>query len=139
MTSKKNHRRLTRIASEFGLEIIYAFGSRADEAQKFLLEGQERLTPGASDLDIGVLSHLPLDLDDKVAVTAALEDLFCVPRVDLVALDAAPSFLALDIVCGELLYAKDADREAFYQLYVMRRAADLLPFQKERERIILGF
>ena len=130
---------LQKIAAEFGLEIIYAFGSRAKEAL-LQAEGTGKMHPsGGSDLDIGVLPSRALSLDEKVAIADALEELFGVPRADLVTLDDAPPFLALDAVCGELLYSKDADREANFQLYVMRRAADLLPYQRERERSILGF
>ncbi len=68
----------------------------------------------------------------------ALEDLLDVPRVDLVILPEAPPFLALDIVQGELLCATDPVAEAEYQLYVLRRAGDLAPFERERRRMILA-
>ena len=36
-----------------------------------------------------------------------------------------------------LLYTSDADRQAEYELFVLRRAGDLLPFYRERVRMIL--
>jgi hypothetical protein len=57
--------------------------------------------------------------------------------VDLVLLPEADAFLALEIIRGELLYSDDLDRQARYQLFVLRRAGDLAPFQKERIRAIL--
>lgn len=70
-------------------------------------------------------------------LTLQLEDLFSAPRVDLVILPEADPYLALDIVRGELLYCADADEEARSQLHVLRRAADLAPFKRERMRMIL--
>jgi len=67
----------------------------------------------------------------------ALEDLLDVDRVDLVVLPEASPYLALDIVCGELLCATDLDAEAEYQLYVLRRAGDLAPWERERRRMLL--
>jgi hypothetical protein len=66
-----------------------------------------------------------------------LEDLFEVGRVDLVLLPEADPYVALDVIRGELLYTRDPDRQARYELYVLRRAGDLLPFKKERMRMIL--
>jgi hypothetical protein len=43
----------------------------------------------------------------------------------------------VDIICGELLYTSDPDQQARYELFVLRRAGDLLPFQRERTRMIL--
>ena len=136
----RNKRQLLRdIAESFTLDVVYAFGSRAAEARRFVVASHERLPLTASDLDIGVLAPAPLDIERKVALAASLEDLFGVPRVDVVDLSLAPPFLALEVVCGELLYAAAEEKEARYQLYVMRRAADLLPFQREQDKSVLGF
>jgi len=139
LTRKNRRQTLTDIAESFGLDLVYAFGSRAKDAHRFVVEDHERLPSTDSDLDIAVLAAATLDVERKVAAAASLEDLFGGPRVDLVELSRAPPFLALDAVCGELLYAVDGEKEARYQLYVMRRAADLLPFQREREKTVLGF
>jgi len=50
----------------------------------------------------------------------------------------ADPFLALEVIRGELLYAEDLDRQARDELYVLRRAGDLLPFKRQRLRLILG-
>jgi hypothetical protein len=44
----------------------------------------------------------------------------------------------LDVVRGEWLYVGDADVEAVYQLYVLRRAGDLAPFERARLQMILA-
>jgi hypothetical protein len=56
----------------------------------------------------------------------------------LVILPEAKPYLALDVVRGELLCVTDVDAEAAYQLYVLRRAADLAPLERERRRMVLA-
>ncbi len=92
-----------------------------------------------SDVDFGVLPEkreiwYP---EKRVKLSMILEDLFQITRADLVFLPEADPYLALDVVRGELLYTKDADQQARYELFVLRRAADLLPFKSERIRMIL--
>jgi predicted nucleotidyltransferase len=127
-----------QIATQYHLQIIYAFGSRAKDALD-LIEGRiERLTPTASDLDIGVKPERPLTVEEKVEIAIFFEDLLNVPRVDVVVIPEAPIFLALEIVTGEVLYRQDATHEAEYQLYIMRRAAELLPYERLKQEMILG-
>lgn len=129
---------IEKIASRYDLQIIYAFGSRAKEALD-LLEGRiERFSSNTSDLDIGIKAKKHLNVDQKVEIALFFEELFNISRVDLVVLSEAPIFLALDIVTGEILYAEDPTYEAEYQLYIMRQAAELLPYEIMRERMILG-
>ncbi len=126
------------IASRYGLQIIYAFGSRAKEALD-LVEGRiEQFYSRPSDLDIGVKPVRSLTLEEKVQIAISFEDLFDVPRVDLIVLSEAPVFLAFEIVIGEILYVQDSTYEAEYQLYIMRQAADLLPYERVKQRMIMG-
>ncbi len=123
----------------YDLVAVYAFGSRALEiAARLAGENPEAEFPG-SDLDIGILParHRHLTVWEKVALAQAIEDLFAVPRVDLVVAPSAPPFLALEIVRGELLYVSDEDAEAEFQLYVLARAGDLAEFQRQRQQMIL--
>ena len=132
--------RLAAIAARFGIDVIYAFGSRAREALA-LTSGTGTFAPlQKSDLDLAVLpcEGVTWGVDDRVLMTVAFEGVFAAPRVDVVVLPEAPPFLALAAVCGELLYARDAHREANYQLYVLRRAGDLAPFERERRAALLG-
>lgn len=133
--------RLERIARRHGVADIYAFGSRARAAAAQLeaLQSDPSLFDPGSDLDIGVRPFFGVRLTarDRVELTLELEDLFSAPRVDLVILPEADPYLALEIVRGELLYCADADDEARSQLFVLRRAADLAPFKRERIRMIL--
>lgn len=126
------------IASQYGLQIIYAFGSRAKEALD-MVEGRiEQVSSEPSDLDIGVKPEKLLTVEEKVKIAILFEDLFEVSRVDLIVLPEAPVFLALEIVTGEVLYRQDSTYEAEYQLYIMRMAADLLPYEQVKQRMIMG-
>jgi predicted nucleotidyltransferase len=127
-----------RIASQYGLQIIYAFGSRAKEALD-LVEGRiERFSSSPSDLDIGIKPERALTVEEKVKIAILFEDLFDAVRVDLIVLPEAPVSLALEIVMGEILYVHDSTYEAEYQLYIMRQAADLLPYEQMKQRMIMG-
>jgi predicted nucleotidyltransferase len=130
--------KIGQVAAEYGLQIIYAFGSRAKEALEAVEGNIDHLSPTPSDLDIGVKPERPLTVEEKVKIAIFFEDLFDLPRVDVVVLPEAPVSLAVEIVIGEILYARDSTYEAEYQLYIMRMAADLLPYEKEKQKMILG-
>ena len=126
------------LASTYDLQIIYAFGSRAAEARDFIAGTIGRLSSGSSDLDIGVKSARRLTVQEKVEIAVFFEDLFGVPRADVVVIPEVPITLAFRIVTGELLFAQDSTYEAEYQLYIMRMATDLEPYEKEMTRLTLG-
>ncbi|MBC7227228.1 MAG: nucleotidyltransferase domain-containing protein [Thermoflexales bacterium] len=132
--------KLCDLAQRYDLIAIYAFGSRAEEIAARVADQAVEPTHPASDVDIGVLPspRRPLTAAERADLVVALEDLLDVARVDLVILPEAPPFLALDVVRGELLCTTDPVAEAEYQLYVLRRAADLAPFERERRRMILA-
>ena len=127
-----------QIAAKYGLQIIYAFGSRAKEAREVVEGRMERLSSTPSDLDIGIKPARPLTVEEKVEIAIFFEDHLHLPRVDVVILPEAPVSLAVEIVLGEILYAKDSTYEAEYQLYIMRMAADLLPYEQAKQKMILG-
>jgi predicted nucleotidyltransferase len=135
---KKIKEEIKNIASRYGLQIIYAFGSRAKEALDLVEDRIEHFSSTPSDLDIGVKSERPLTVEEKVEIAILFEDLFDVPRVDLIVLSEAPVSLVLEIVTGEILYMQDTTFEAEYQLYIMRMAADLLPYEQMKQRMIMG-
>lgn len=130
--------KIKEIAEQYTLQLIYAFGSRANEAL-MMVEGKLRyLSEGPSDLDIGIGPQNTLTVEEKVEIALALEEIFDVARVDLVVLSESPLFLSLRIVTEELLYAKDTTFEAEYQLYIMRRAAELISYERMKEKMVLG-
>jgi len=134
---------IERIAREYGLAELYAFGSRAHELAA-RVSGQpapEGSGQGAgSDIDIGVRPKegSRLDVHALVRLAGELEELFGAPRADVVLLPRANPFLALDVIRGELLYCADAHAQAEYELYVLGRAGDLAPFQRARHVLVLS-
>ena len=126
------------IATRYSLQIIYAFGSRAKEALDLVEGRMEHFSSTPSDLDIGVKPERPLTVEKKVKIAILFEDLFDVSRVDLIVLPEAPVSLALEIVTGEILYMQNPTCEAEYQLYIMRMAADFLPYERMKQEMIMG-
>jgi hypothetical protein len=131
---------LAAICREFSIAIVYAFGSRAEEAYSWIRNENEKMRSSCSDLDIGVLPMPGAHPSpkQKVELCIRLEDFFGVSRVDLVFLPEAPPFLASRIIQGERLYAVDEYQADEYDLYILRRAGDLMPFHRERLRLLFG-
>ena len=132
---------LREICQAFNVAILYVFGSRADEVYAWLNEEMTELGPGPSDVDVGVkaVPGVQWSFHDKVLLAIALEDLLGCSRVDVVALDTANPFLADEIVHGNRLYARDEYEADEYDLYVLRRAGDLAPLEREWMSQILEF
>jgi len=130
---------LAQVCREFQVQILYAFGSRGREVCAWVVGGREALAPGPADVDIGVKipSGADLPVFEKVRLAQALEDLLGVQRVDLVVLSDADPFVAANVIRGERLYAADVYLADEYDLYVLRRAGDLAPLERERQALIL--
>ncbi len=130
--------RLEAIAARFGLADIYVFGSRADQ----IATGAPR-SDGAvradSDVDIAVrpVRDRLLTPAERVELTLALEHALGVKQVDLLVVTEAGPFLALAVIRGNLLYCTDAVDHAEYELFILRRAGDLAPLERERRELVL--
>jgi len=130
---------LAQTCDEFRVNILYAFGSRAGEVKEWLVGDRSSLSPGLADVDVGVKVSQEdgLSVREKVRLALELEDLLGVSRVDLVCLNDADPFLAANVIRGERLYARDTYAADEYDLYVLRRAGDLAPLERERMALIL--
>jgi len=104
---------------------VYLFGSRA--------KGEEH---PSSDVDLAVLFTERQDLHHLVELEIRFEDALGT-KVDLIDLGRAKPFLALDAISGERIYCTDSRRCDEFDLYVLRRAGDLAPLEKERRRLLL--
>ena len=105
---------------------VYLFGSRA----------RGDALPG-SDIDLAVLAREAFPVMELLSLQNALEEA-CGENVDLIDLISAPAFLALEAIRGERLSCHDGRFADEFDLYVMRRAADLAPFERARRRYWLG-
>ena len=119
--------KIEQICRKYRAKALYAFGSRSAEVLQAL----------QSDLDIGILTSYPFSVDEKVNLALELEELFNVPRVDLVVLQEADAFLAANIIRGERIYAEDSYLADEYDLYILRRAGDLAELERKRMAMIL--
>ena len=131
---------LKKMADSFSLDIIYVFGSNAKNVAALLENEASRpkiRTP--SDVDIGVrpASGKALTIKEKVNLTLELEDLFSVKRVALVVIPEVDPFLAANIIRGERIYCRDQLQADEYDLYILRRAGDLIPLERERISLIM--
>jgi predicted nucleotidyltransferase len=140
MSSEDRLQILEGLLAPFGVASAYAFGSRGSEVSAWLAGSGSRPETGDSDVDIGVrpLHGTRWGVKEKVRLAQALEDLLGCARVDLVVLPEADPFVAAEVIRGERLYAADSEDADEYDLYVLRRAGDLLPLERERVRLILG-
>ena len=131
---------LAQLCRQFQIAILYVFGSRAGEVKAWLEGSRSGLAAGPGDVDVGVklAQGAALSVRDKVRLAQALEDMMGVNRVDLVCMEEADPFLAANVVRGERLYADSRYRADEYDLYVLRRAGDLAPLERERMALILG-
>ena len=130
---------LAGLCQQLEVVSLYVFGSRATEVREWLQGLRACLPPGPADVDVGVkMGGIASSVYTKVRLAIALEDFLGVNRVDLACLDETDPFLAANIVRGERLYARDDYWADEYELYVLRRAGDLAPLERERMALILG-
>lgn len=130
-------REIEQLCNDYDVQTLYVFGSRAGEIQKLIAGSAVSATASQNDVDIAVLSASPFSLDQKVRFALALEEILAAPRVDLVMLTEADPFLAANAIRGNRLYARDAYQADEFELFVLRRAGDLAPFERERMSLIL--
>jgi len=118
--------------------MLYAFGSRGGEARELVEGARDALRESASDLDIAALpaEDKRFSVREKVEMASELEALFRVSRVDLLLFNQADPFLAANIIRGERLFCADVLAADEYELYVLRRAGDLAPLERERLSLI---
>lgn len=128
---------LEALCAEHNLIALYLFGSRA-EAGAARLRG-ETVDPSISDLDVGVFfAGGSFTAARLAALQISLEQLFAPLRLDLVPLDAVDALFQFHAIEGVRVAACPPTAANEKELEVMRRAAELLPFQREHERHLFG-
>jgi predicted nucleotidyltransferase len=128
---------IEQICRKYQLKALYVFGSRSADMLQAIQDNQYQLGPSQSDLDIGVLSHSPFSIENKVSLTLDLESLFGLSSIDLFILQEVDAFLAANIIRGERIYAEDSYLADEYELFVLRRAGDLAELERQRMAMIL--
>lgn len=125
--------RIEQICTTHGVAALYAYGSRALQALQWLYRDGS-FADGANDLDLAVYGGIGrrYSLVEKVALASAFSDLFDFDAMDLADLAEVDPFVAANIVRGERLYCSDRLYADELDLFVLRRAGDLAPFERER-------
>ncbi len=133
------HKTLERLCSEHRALALWAFGSRSVEAARVVREDIAMDPDIQSDLDLGVLVRhgCSMNAADRVRLSSSLEDLFGVSRVDLVVLNEASAGLAFDVIKGELLTDLEPNDTARFEIYCLRRVADLSRLERARRDEVL--
>lgn len=120
-----------------GVLALYVFGSRAADGMRAL--AGEAVDGAGSDLDVGVVFlGRDTDIARLPSLQVALEDACAPLRIDLVPLQRVDALFQFAAVDGERIFAADVNRADLYELVVMRKAAELLPIQREIERDRFG-
>jgi len=120
-----------------GVLALYVFGSRAADGMRVL--AGEAVDGAGSDLDVGVVFlGRDTDIARLPSLQVALEDACAPLRIDLVPLQRVDALFQFAAVDGERIFAADVNRADLYELVVMRKAAELLPIQREIERDRFG-
>lgn len=120
-------RRLRAVAErDLDVRALYVFGSQIDGTAR-----------PDSDLDVGVLYVSPQPLDKTVELEEALHRAAGQP-VDLIDAARASAFLALAVVRGDRIFTRHEVEADLFDLYVLRRAGDLLPFERARCEMLLS-
>jgi predicted nucleotidyltransferase len=112
-------------AADPEIRALYVFGSQSS--------GQARPD---SDVDLGVLYRQRQPLAATLTLEQQIEEIIG-QHVDVVDLARASAFLALDVVRGERVFCRDSTETDRFELYVLRRAGDLLPFERDRQALLL--
>ncbi len=129
--------RLRALCSDFGLMAVYLFGSRSADGRR-RLHGDTVYAAG-SDLDVGVFGRAGAIPPERMgALQVALEEVFAPLRVDMVPLDHVDPLFQFAAIQGERVAAPDSTAADEKELEVMRRAADLLPIQRQLELETFG-
>ncbi len=119
--------RIQSLAGEFGMILIYLFGSRSDEGEKYL-QGVESTQASPSDLDIAVFFDNPPA--DRMEVYGRLyrsfSQIFDPFNIDLVFMDEVDTLFRFEIIKGVRIYAKDEDFADIFEESIMKKAGDLL-------------
>ncbi len=129
--------RLRDICDEYGVLAVYLFGSRAEDGARLL--GGREVSGRGSDLDVGVFVVSGSVATDRLGQLQVLfEEVFSPLRVDLVPLDRVDPLFQFRAISGQRVVASNRRAADEKELEVMRRAADLLPFQRELELETFG-
>jgi len=104
----------------------YLYGSSIDGA-----------ATSSSDVDVGVLFSTRVPLRELIQIETQLVESIDM-TVDLVDVRRVGAFVALEIIRGGRFFCRDEVSTDEFDLYVLRRAGDLEPFERARRAFYLA-
>jgi len=117
-------RAVLALSRDHRIELAYLFGSATDASSR-----------SPRDLDLAILTRLPLSLDDLTRLRAELVQATGLP-VDLVSLNGATTVLAHEVVeTGRCLYARHPDVETEFVTRTRSRYWDFAPYRAAQWRL----
>lgn len=118
---------IKNIAEQYGCDMIYLFGSQADNGGRYLRGESEALEP-SSDLDIAVCFEIPpLDIYKIYgSLYKVFSEIFEPFKVDIVFMYEVDTLFQYEVIKGIRIYVKDADRADQFEEGVIKRTEDLL-------------
>lgn len=125
------------IRDKYDLLAVYLFGSRADDGLR-LMRG-DAIEATGSDLDIGIVfSKNEPNLLQLGSIQIELSDVFSPLTIDVVPLHKVDPLFQFRAIDGHRIIESDRHRADIFELEVMRRAAELLPIQRQLEKDLFG-
>lgn len=122
--------KIEQMSRKYQLKALCVFGSRSAETLRALRDDPYEFQSSQSDLDIGVLTHSPFSVNDKVNLRLELEEVFDLPRVDLCILQDVDAFLGANIIRVERVYAEDSYLADEYELFILGYAGELIEIKR---------
>ena len=124
---------LARVAKEYGVDLIYLFGSQVASGLKILRGMEVEVLDSLTDLDVGIVTSSPLPPPARRSrlyadLSVALSDIFEPFPLDLVLLEENHSVFQSEVFKGECIYASSEQVREDYEMNVLRRVADFKPF-----------
>lgn len=119
-------RRLQEIAENYGIALIYLFGSRAKEGKEYL-EGKSIVTDLKSDLDIAVVFKNIEYIDVKIyaSIYKDLSLLFDKFEIDLIFMHEHSPLFQYEIIKGYKVYSADDEFADSFEESIIKQAEDL--------------
>lgn len=135
---------LRRACRMHGICLVYLFGSRKDEALRFLRDDDEFwCRDPLADIDVGVVFERPLVPEEPhrelyVRVYDSMAAVFGDHDIDLVFLQEQHSVFQAEAIGGHCVYCSDRGVKQLYEEMILRRAADFRPFLQAFNRDALA-
>ena len=126
------------IVEEFGIILIYLFGSQAENGKRYL-DGKEVSSDPFSDLDVAIVFEQPPAETIKIygRLYKEISELFDPFNVDLLFMQEVNCLFQYEIIRGVRIYERDESTADEFEETIMKRAEDLTFKKRISDREIM--